>query len=68
MLILKRTLNQQIIIAGDICITILAIESHRVKIGVQAPPHIHILRGELVAQAQTLSFSEAEERQPDAEQ
>ncbi len=52
MLILKRTLNQQIIIAGDICITILGIEHHRVKIGVQAPPHVSILRGELLAEAQ----------------
>jgi len=61
MLILKRTLNQQILIAGDISITILGIEHHRVKIGVQAPPHSSILRGELLAEAQPPPVQEPEQ-------
>jgi carbon storage regulator len=52
MLVLKRALNQHILIDGDIRITILGIEGQRVKIGVQAPAHIQILRGELVGKAQ----------------
>ena len=47
MLILGRKTDESIIIGDDIIVTILAIEGERVKIGIQAPPHVRILRLEL---------------------
>ncbi len=47
MLVLKRKVGQNIVIAGDIRITILKIQGSQVEIGIEAPAHIPILRGEL---------------------
>ncbi len=46
MLVLARTLNEEIHIGGGIVIKILALERSRVKIGIEAPG-LRILRGEL---------------------
>jgi carbon storage regulator len=48
MLVLRRTTGQQIIIAGTIRITILKVQGEQVKVGIEAPAQISILRGELV--------------------
>lgn len=61
MLMLKRLPGQQI------CITVLAQISQRVKIGVQAPPHIPILCGELPEKAQPVPLQEPEHRPSPAE-
>lgn len=47
MLILGRKVNESIVIGDDILITVLAIDSDRVKLGIQAPRHLSILRHEL---------------------
>ncbi len=47
MLVLGRKNNESIIIDDNIVVTILAVEGDRVKIGIQAPPRISILRQEL---------------------
>lgn len=49
MLILTRRMNQGIVVQGDILIKVLGIERDRVKIGIAAPPDIHIVRQELLA-------------------
>lgn len=48
MLVLRRTAGEQLVIAGAIRITILQIQGNGVKIGIEAPSDISILRGELV--------------------
>lgn len=48
MLILTRKLEQGIVIDGQIVIRLLAIEGERIKIGVEAPRAISILREELL--------------------
>lgn len=48
MLILTRKLEQGIIIDGQIVIRVLAIEGERIKIGVEAPRAISVLREELL--------------------
>ena len=50
MLVLKRTSGQQIVIAGDIRITVLKIQKSRVELGIEAPFDTPILRGELEPQ------------------
>ena len=47
MLILNRKIGEAIIIGEDIEITILEVEENRVKIGIDAPRDINILRKEI---------------------
>ncbi|MGE5438713.1 MAG: carbon storage regulator CsrA [Bacteroidota bacterium] len=47
MLILTRKLNEEIRINGDIVIKVVALSDNQVKIGIDAPGDIKILRGEV---------------------
>lgn len=47
MLVLSRKANQQILIDGEVEITIISISKSRVRIGISAPPHVQVTRGEL---------------------
>jgi len=47
MLVLRRKAGESIIIDRDIKVTILSIEGERVKIGIEAPDNIHIVREEI---------------------
>lgn len=48
MLILTRNLNQGIMINGNILVRILGVERGRVKVGIEAPEEVVILRQELL--------------------
>jgi len=48
MLVLSRKKNQSIIIGQDIEISILGIEGDNVKIGINAPKKVSVLRKELI--------------------
>jgi carbon storage regulator len=48
MLVLRRKVGESLTIAKDITITVLAVEGDRVKIGIEAPSHIDIVRSELL--------------------
>ena len=52
MLILTRRKNESIIIDGKIEVKIIELEDGRVKIGIEAPKEIEILRKELYDQMQ----------------
>jgi carbon storage regulator len=47
MLVLGRKIDESIMIGDDIVITILGVDGDRVKVGIQAPAHIRVLRQEL---------------------
>jgi len=47
MLVLGRKVNESIIIGENIVVTLLAVDGERVKIGIDAPSDISILRQEL---------------------
>jgi len=48
MLVLSRKLSQQILIGSDIAITVVRIEGNHVRLGIEAPAGVSILRDELV--------------------
>jgi len=48
MLILSRKVGERIMIADDIMIVVKAIQGDRIKVGVQAPKLLRVLRGELL--------------------
>ena len=51
MLVLSRKQDEKIIIGENITITILKIRGNTVRIGIDAPRDIHVMRGELVEEA-----------------
>ena len=49
MLVLSRKPSEKVVIDGNITITVMEFIGGRVKIGIEAPADVAILRGELVA-------------------
>ena len=47
MLVLTRKLNESIIVNGNIRITIVGIRGHHVRVGIEAPNSVPIIREEL---------------------
>lgn len=52
MLILRRKIGESIVIGGDIRVTVLKIRDDQVKIGIDAPADLLVLRSELVSSAE----------------
>ncbi len=48
MLILSRKVDESILIADSITVKVIAIDKGVVKLGIDAPPHVRILRNELI--------------------
>ncbi len=55
MLVLTRKKNETVRIGQDIEITLIQIDGDRVKIGIQAPNTLTILRGELIKETEALN-------------
>lgn len=47
MLVLTRKVGEQIVVGGEIVLVINRISGNRVSIGIDAPEHVRVLRGEL---------------------
>jgi carbon storage regulator len=47
MLVLSRKQTQELLVGEDITITVLEVKGHVVRLGIQAPRNVRILRGEL---------------------
>jgi carbon storage regulator len=50
MLVLSRKKNETLVIREDIVLTIIEIRGDKVRLGIEAPDDVHVLRGELVGQ------------------
>ncbi len=61
MLVLSRKPLQSIMIGPDIKITIVKVERNQVRIGIEAPRDVAILRDELIEAAHTASSSRSEQ-------
>ena len=51
MLVLSRKCGEEVIIDGEIRVRILRCSNGRVRLGVDAPPHIRVLRTEVMTDA-----------------
>jgi len=47
MLVLTRKLNERIVIGDNVRITVVGIRGNHIRIGIEAPPEVTILRDEL---------------------
>lgn len=47
MLVLSRKVGEKIVIAGDICVTVVAIQGNRVRLGITAPASTRVDRQEV---------------------
>jgi len=64
MLVLTRKVNEKIRIGSDICITIVRVQGRSVRIGIEAPADVPILRAELRPHE---APSRSEENEPEEE-
>lgn len=49
MLVLTRRLNEKVVMTGGITIAIAALDGVKVRLAIEAPPDVRILREELLA-------------------
>lgn len=47
MLVLSRKPGEKLLIGSDIVVTVVEVKGNRVRLGVSAPAHVQVLRGEL---------------------
>jgi carbon storage regulator len=73
MLVLSRKAGEKIVINGNITISVVSVIGNRVKLGIEAPDDVPILRGELVVDPEVAGFRDqwheettATEEQPTA--
>lgn len=59
MLVLTRRKDESIVIGDEIIVTILAVEGDKVKLGIDAPRRISVLRRELWVNAQHTRLTNA---------
>lgn len=48
MLVLSRKLKEKIIIGNDIVVTIVKLDRNNVRIGIEAPPQVVVVREEIL--------------------
>ena len=59
MLVLTRRTDESLVIRGDIIVTVLAVDGDKVKLGIQAPANVTILRQELCEAVRQQNLSAA---------
>lgn len=47
MLVLTRRQNEAIVVDGEVEITVLQVRGNRIRLGISAPAHVSVRRGEL---------------------
>jgi carbon storage regulator len=51
MLVLTRKVGESIVIGENIVVMVTALSASRVKVGIQAPPAVHVARQEVAGQS-----------------
>lgn len=60
MLVLSRKAGERIQIGPDIAITVVKLNSGGVRLGIEAPPELAVIRGELADEMKAQAEAEAE--------
>ncbi len=63
MLVLTRRVDERVVIGDDIVVTVVAVEGDRVRLGIQAPRSVTILRHELYEAVEAQNRAAAERAQ-----
>ena len=61
MLVLARKLDESIVIGDDVVVKIISIDKGVVKIGIEAPSNVAILRSELIEDVKDLNIAASKE-------
>lgn len=61
MLILTRKSNERIFIGDDVVLVVLGIENNRVKLGIEAPSEVAILREEIIGDSKRIKTDAVKE-------
>ena len=64
MLVLTRKAKEEIRIGNDITVTIVRVKGRSVRVGINAPEHVHVMRSELVTPNDAGTDSRGLRRQP----
>lgn len=67
MLVLTRKSEEKIRIGDDIVITVLRTKGKAVRLGIEAPSHMRVLRGEIAFEGDEADESHKVESQPDSQ-
>ena len=59
MLVLSRKLKQEILIGENIKITVLKVKGNSVRLGIEAPREVHVVRGEIPKKSDVVGLEEA---------
>lgn len=51
MLVLTRRVNERIVIGGDITVTVLEVRGDQVRLGIDAPREVEVLREEIAGES-----------------
>ena len=65
MLVLSRQIHEKIVIDGGIEITILKVKGNTIRLGIDAPKDVRILRGELENRPKAVDCKAARNREPE---
>jgi carbon storage regulator CsrA len=67
MLVLARKLNESIVIGDNITIKVVSLENGVVKLGIEAPREVSIIRSELIEEVTASNKAAVQEYAPDSE-
>jgi carbon storage regulator len=65
MLVLTRKLMEKLFIGDEICVTVVRLEDGQVRLGIEAPREVSIVRAELVPERLTLWAKAGSQRRTD---
>jgi len=65
MLVLARKLDESIVIGDNIIVKVISVEKGIVKLGIDAPQNISIVRSELLEDVKKLNIAASQEVEPD---
>lgn len=65
MLVLSRKLKQEILIGENIKITVLKVKGNSIRLGIEAPRDVHVLRGEIPKKSEVVGETQVESETED---